>query len=35
LLGFGLDFFAEREGAEDFDVRTIGEDLFSEFESGD
>jgi hypothetical protein len=30
-----LDFLAEGEGKEDFDVGTIGEDLFGEFESGD
>jgi hypothetical protein len=30
-----LDFLAEGEGEEDFDERTIGEDLFGEFESGD
>jgi hypothetical protein len=35
LLGFGLDFFAEREGKDDFDIGTIGKNLFGEFESGD
>jgi hypothetical protein len=30
-----LDFLAEGERKEDFDVRTIGEDLFGEFEGGD
>jgi hypothetical protein len=30
-----LDFFAEGERVEDFDVGTIGEDLFGKFESGD
>jgi hypothetical protein len=35
LLRFGFYFLAEGERAEDFDVGTIGEDLFGEFESGD
>jgi hypothetical protein len=30
-----LDLLAEREGKEDFDEWTIGEDLFGEFEGGD
>jgi hypothetical protein len=35
FCGFGLDLLAEGEGTKDFNERTIGEDLFGEFESGD
>lgn len=35
LLRFGYYFFAEGEGVEDFDKRTIGEDLLGKLESGD